>query len=79
MHETALWTNDPKNAAQYTQILSNVTHIPEAAIARMNRATYGVTVDVKEAAKLIAAGVKYKSLPERCDAPSLVSPFALTK
>lgn len=79
MHETALWTNDPKNAQQYAEILEKVTKIPDEAIQRMNRANYGVTVDVAQAQRLLDAGLKYKSLHEACPAKDLVSPVALTK
>jgi NitT/TauT family transport system substrate-binding protein len=77
MRDTALWTNDPKNAERYGQILQKYAHFPDDVVKKMGRANYGLVVDTSLAQPLIDAAIKYKSLHKDCPAKDFVAPTAL--
>ncbi|HEY5350401.1 MAG TPA: ABC transporter substrate-binding protein [Candidatus Lustribacter sp.] len=77
MRDTARWTNDPKNASRYGQILQKYAHFSDDVIKKMGRAAYGLTIDTSLAQPLIDAGIKYQSLHKVCRANDFVSATAL--
>lgn len=77
MRDTAQWTNDPKNAERYGEILQKYAHFPDDVIRKMGRANYGLVVDTMLAQPLVDAGIKYKSLHKDCPSKDFVAPTAL--
>lgn len=78
MRDTAAWTNDPKNAQRYKEILQKYTHFPDDAIAKMGRATYGETIDSRLAEPLTDSAMKFGPLKKSCNVKELIAPGALT-
>jgi len=78
IREAAQWANQPANHARSGEILSKYTPFPPALLAKMNRATFGETLDPKTMQPLLDAALKYKALRVAVPAQSLISSAALT-
>jgi NitT/TauT family transport system substrate-binding protein len=79
MRETAQWANKPENHAKSGEILSKYTPFPPDLLVKMNRATYGETLDPKTMKPLLDAALKYKALQAAVDPKQLISSAALTQ
>jgi len=77
IHEAAVWANNPANHAKSGEILSKYTPFPPDLLVKMNRATFGETLDPKTMAPLLDAALKYKALLAAVDPKSLISSAAL--
>jgi NitT/TauT family transport system substrate-binding protein len=77
IHEAAIWANNPANHAKSGEILSKYTPFPPELLVKMNRATFGETLDPKTMAPLLDAALKYKALLAPVDPKSLISSAAL--
>ena len=77
MREAAQWANNPANHAKSGEILAKYTPFPPELLPKMNRATYGETLDPKTMAPLLTAALKYKALQSAADIKALISSAAL--
>jgi NitT/TauT family transport system substrate-binding protein len=77
MREAAIWANNPANHAKSGEILSKYTPFPPDLLVKMNRATFGETLDPKTMAPLLDAALKYKALLSAVDPKSIISSAAL--
>jgi NitT/TauT family transport system substrate-binding protein len=77
MREAAQWANNPANHAKSGEILGKYTPFPPELLPKMNRATYGETLDPKTMQPLLTAALKYKALQSAADPKQLISPAAL--
>jgi NitT/TauT family transport system substrate-binding protein len=78
MREAAIWGNNPANHTKSGEILSKYTPFPPELLPKMNRATYGETLDPKTMAPLLDAALKYKAIPAAIPASQLISSAALS-
>jgi NitT/TauT family transport system substrate-binding protein len=78
MREAAQWANNPANHAKSGEILSKYTPFPPELLSKMNRATYGETLDPKTMQPLLTAALKYKALQTAADPKQVISSAALT-
>jgi NitT/TauT family transport system substrate-binding protein len=77
MREAAQWANNPANHAQSGAILAKYTPFPPELLPKMNRATYGETLDPKTMQPLLTAALKYKALQVAADPKQMISSAAL--
>jgi NitT/TauT family transport system substrate-binding protein len=77
IREAAIWANNPANHAKSGEILSKYTPFPPDLLVKMNRATFGETLDPKTMAPLLDAALKYKALLAAVDPKSIISSAAL--
>lgn len=77
MREAAQWANNPANHAQSGAILAKYTPFPPELLPKMNRATYGETLDPKTMQPLLTAALKYKALQAAADPKQMISSAAL--
>lgn len=78
MREAAQWANNPANHAKSGEILAKYTPFPPELLPKMNRATYGETLDPKTMMPLLNAALKYKALQSAADPKQLISSAALS-
>ncbi len=78
MREAAVWANNPANHAKSGEILNKYTPFPPELLPKMNRATYGETLDPKTMQPILDAALKYKALQTAVQPQSLISSAALT-
>jgi NitT/TauT family transport system substrate-binding protein len=78
MREAAVWGNNPANHAKSGEILSKYTPFPPELLPKMNRATYGETLDPKTMAPLLNAALKYKAIQAAVPASQMISSAALS-
>ena len=62
IRDTAQWANLPANHPRTAEILAKYTKIPLERLAKMSRATYGITYDRAMGQPLLDAAYKYHSL-----------------
>jgi NitT/TauT family transport system substrate-binding protein len=79
IREAATWANDPKNHVRSGEILNAYTPFPADLLPRMNRATYGETLDPKLMQPILDAAYKYKALSAPVPAEQIISSTALGK
>jgi NitT/TauT family transport system substrate-binding protein len=77
IHEAAIWANNPANHAKSGEILSKYTPFPTDLLGKMNRATFGETLDPKTMQPLLDAALKYKALQAAVPGAQLISTAAL--
>ncbi len=78
IREAAVWANNPANHAKSGEILNKYTPFPPELLPKMNRATYGETLDPKTMQPILDAALKYKALQTAILPQSLISSAALT-
>ena len=78
MREAAVWANNPANHAKSGEILSKYTPFPADLLPKMNRATYGETLDPKTMQPILDAALRYKALQTAIPPQSIISSAALT-
>ncbi len=78
IREAAQWANLPANHAKSGEILSKYTPFPPELLPKMNRATYGETLDPKTMAPILDAALKYKALLAPVPPQQLISTAALS-
>ena len=77
MREVASWANRPDNHAKSGEILAKYTPFPPELLVKMNRATYGDTLDPKIMQPILDAALRYKALPSPVSAQQIISSAAL--
>ena len=78
IREAAIWANNPANHAKSGEILSKYTPFPPELLPKMNRATYGETLDPKTMAPLLNAALKYKAIQAAVPSGQLISSAAIS-